>query len=454
MSFSRKSLFLRPALYFSILFLAVGVFSPAARSGVSDNLSVYVIAIDGLRADKLPSVPTPVIDGLIDAGAYWPEAEAVIPTATRVNFVTFPTGVYAQRHGVVGSSYRDRNYRFHRTDRPSFAEAAEEIPVPTIFEALEAEGVKTGFLAMKGYELVGGRGAAVQVEIRDYVPDSVWENRYEREIDGSEERSFHSMLSLNLAMAAKMAEAVEEQGLRFFIANLATTDYVGHQFGPDSLYYDLAVMQADRLVGEFLELLERLGKRESSVIVIVADHGFTQVLNPENVIRSPRGEPDIPELAEAGIVHSIFGRGGMAVSLHLRDPGRAGEALEILRRVPWVAKIYTEHPLEGRDGTLSEINFNHPERSGDFYLDIDPNYTHAFPSRGQHGSTADSDRLVPLVFSGPGVKPGLVLEGGGNVDVAPTVAAIFGLDPDEVLDADGSALTEALVQTGTLVPAP
>lgn len=433
-----------PVLIF--IFLLWAVLPLSGRGEVPEELSVYVIAIDGLRADKLPAVPTPVLDELIAAGTYWPRAEAAVPTATRVNFVTLPTGVYAQRHGVVGSAYRDRDYRYHRTDRPSFREAAEDIPVPTIFEVLEANGVKTAFLAMKGYELVGGRGASVQVEIKEYVPDSVWENRYEPEIDGSEERSFHSMLTLNLAMAAKMAEAVEEQGVRFFIANLASTDYIGHQFGPDSFYYDLGMMQADRLIGEFLELLERLGKRESSVIAIVSDHGFTQVLDPENVIRSERGEPDIPELAESGIDHSIFGRGGMAVSLHLRDPSRAGEALEILRRVPWVAKIYTEHPLEGRDGTLSEINLNHPERSGDFYIDIHPTHTHAFSSRGQHGSTADSDRLVPLVFSGPGVKAGLVLEGGANVDVAPTVAALFGLDPDEVLDADGVALTEALVE--------
>ncbi len=433
--------------------LAILVIFPfSARPEAREDLSVFVIAIDGLRADKLQSIHTPVIDELIAAGAYCPAARATIPTATRVNFVTLATGTHADKHGIVGSAYRDRDWRYQRTDLRNYRLAADRLPVPTVFEILEANGVKTAFLSMKGYELVGARGASVRVEIQEHVPESVWANRYEEEIDGSEEKSFHSMLSLNLAMSGKMTRAVEEQDVRFFIANLASTDYIGHQFGPESTYYELGVMQADRLIGEFLETLERLGRRGNSAVIIVSDHGFTQVRNPDNVIRSERGQPDIPELGDAGIEHSSMGRGGMAVSVFIRDQARVREAFSILRELPWVANIHTEHPIPDRDGSLSQLRLN-TYRAGDFFIDVSPDYTAGFPNRGQHGSTYDTCVLVPIVLSGAGVSPGVILEEGANVDVAPTVLALFGLDPERHLQADGRVLSEALAEAEKPEPA-
>ena len=51
-----------------------------------------------------------------------------------------------------------------------------------------------------------------------------------------------------------------------------------------------------------------------------------------------------------------------------------------------------------------------------------------------HGSPHDSDACVPVIFWGAGVVPGQYTNPVRVVDMAPTLAAILGVKPTEVLD--------------------
>jgi predicted AlkP superfamily pyrophosphatase or phosphodiesterase len=86
--------------------------------------AVAVIIIDGLRPDILEEAHTPFLDNLRENGMYTARAQSVMPTVTRVNFVTIMTGVRTDRHGVVGGTYRDADFREQRTDRPSIPGSA------------------------------------------------------------------------------------------------------------------------------------------------------------------------------------------------------------------------------------------------------------------------------------------------------------------------------------------
>jgi hypothetical protein len=52
----------------------------------------------------------------------------------------------------------------------------------------------------------------------------------------------------------------------------------------------------------------------------------------------------------------------------------------------------------------------------------------------QHGSPNDIDARVPIIFYGSGVKPGRYDEFAGVVDMAPTLAAIVHVTPQEKVD--------------------
>jgi len=65
-------------------------------------------------------------------------------------------------------------------------------------------------------------------------------------------------------------------------------------------------------------------------------------------------------------------------------------------------------------------------------------------NRGMHGSFSPADVHNTLLASGPAFKTGMTVSNpSGNVDVAPTVAQLFGLAMPQ---ADGRILNEALVK--------
>ena len=60
----------------------------------------------------------------------------------------------------------------------------------------------------------------------------------------------------------------------------------------------------------------------------------------------------------------------------------------------------------------------------------------------QHGSPNDSDAHVPIIFYGASIKPGRYPEFARVVDMAPTIAAIVHVTPQEKLD--GHVLQNAI----------
>ncbi len=63
-------------------------------------------------------------------------------------------------------------------------------------------------------------------------------------------------------------------------------------------------------------------------------------------------------------------------------------------------------------------------------------------SAAQHGTPYDDDSHVPIIFYGPGFKPGRYDQFARTVDIAPTLAQVLGVTPSEPLD--GKPLTAAI----------
>jgi predicted AlkP superfamily pyrophosphatase or phosphodiesterase len=423
-------------LLFSVLFAACGE-RPPKEAGV------VVIIIDGLRPDKLQIAHTPMLDEFQAGGAFTSRARAVMPTATRVNFVTFTTGVHADIHGVIGGTYRDREYKEQRTDRPTYREAQERVPLPTIFEILEDHGKRTGIFAMKGYELVGARGAGIQKGDSDLFPDEIWRYRYEEEIDGSAEEALKRKIHMNEILIDTLAAVLEDEHLDFILVNLGASDYIGHVYGPESDAYREALEATDRQVSQIAGLLKNRYPTREWYYVIGSDHGFSQT-NREQVALPADNNPNlIPELIRRNIEHALYERGGRSAELYLSDQNRIADAFLSLSRLPWIKRIYTNHTIEGRAGSLDDLRVAYPGHHGDFYIITEPSYALNFANFGQHGSNDDIDVLVPLYIYAPDrIKPGTVIEGASNLDIAPTLMQLFRIDDERIVQMEGKGLVK------------
>jgi predicted AlkP superfamily pyrophosphatase or phosphodiesterase len=405
--------------------------------------AVAVIIIDGLRPDILEEAHTPFMDNLRENGMYTARAQSVMPTVTRVNFVTIMTGVRTDRHGVVGGTYRDADFREQRTDRPTYREAQEGVPVPTVFEILEEHGFRTGAFVMKGYELVGARGASVQTGGAGVFPPELWNTKYDRVVEGSEDESLRRKLQMNEVLIDTLSAVLGRESLDFVLINLGATDYIGHSFGPESDAYRTALETTDRQVADVAGILKQRYPDRGWMIIIGSDHGFTQTNENRVVLPVERDGEKIPQLVNRDIEHALYERGGRAAELYLQNPGEHRFAYSRLAHVSWIDRIYTNHEIPNRAGTLEDLHVDFPGRHGDFYIITKPDYALNFANAGQHGSNDDSDILVPLLLFAPGVTENRTMpDPVTNADITPTVLRLFGIDDDRIGSMDGRSIID------------
>jgi predicted AlkP superfamily pyrophosphatase or phosphodiesterase len=272
--------------------------------------------------------------------------------------------------------------------------------------------------------------------------------------------------------AARLIVADEDLGKDDFPdvlgINLASNDYVGHCFGPESLEVEDMTYRTDRLLGEFVDFVnERLAGRPW-IFVLTADHGVAPI--PERVARRK-----IPAKRNALVLDSRnqFGSAHQMLEAYLRDRLGIGEEKPGLVMAVIESQIYlrADHPaLTGdnfqraqrltRDWLLSQSNVAaavtreqilsggatgqleaalrrsfHPRRSGDVLFCLEP-FDIEGSTTATHGSPWDYDTHVPLLL----LKLGGALGGDqtphGRFNrrvspamIAPTLAALLHVPP-------------------------
>ena len=242
----------------------------------------------------------------------------------------------------------------------------------------------------------------------------------------------------------------------YLSVTLAMSDHIGHWWGPRSQEQLDNLIRLDRELGEFLVALDRAVGRNGYVLALSADHGAPDI--PE--------APRAPNAMDFGVVAGrrvalpevdrVFEQLATATAGLARDSARA-VAAGILRREPWIASVMTRAELADSVGVPADSfvtffrNGWHPRRipvrplagprgtlaSYGLVARLQPGVVVGnVPS--EHGSPYDYDRRVALVFFGAGVAAGRDERAARTVDVAPSLAALAGIEP--TAPTDGRAL--------------
>jgi predicted AlkP superfamily pyrophosphatase or phosphodiesterase len=257
--------------------------------------------------------------------------------------------------------------------------------------------------------------------------------------------------------------------------SLSTTDAVGHRYGPDSRELHDQILRLDRSLGVFLDSLFRMRNPKDVVIALTADHGLTPF--PEVHVRDPNSgamrvnvRPVLQRLsnslATAGVpgygLNFLGGYTGNGFSfdggvLELNRPALAkakinqDSLLRALRAeflgVPGVAMVDRISELARTDTVNDRIarrwlHMFADEDKAALVVTLAPYNYWASSLVAQHGSPNDSDAHVPIIFYGADIKPGKYAEFARVVDMAPTLAALVHVTPQEKLD--GHVLSNAI----------
>jgi predicted AlkP superfamily pyrophosphatase or phosphodiesterase len=315
---------------------------------------------------------------------------------------------------------------------------------PTFFEAAAAAGLTSLYAGMKGYELVGARGATWTINGKNTLNQAAYKTRYEATAEWSEDLAAGYKQSLSRELLTQALGILREKRPSLVVMNLGSADYAGHSFGPETTRYREAIEFLDRLVGDLMKALDEMGIRERTTIIVSADHGFSDV-DPSRVVApaTDAGGHQLGALSSRGIEHYLSNTGGASMGVYVRDKKRIPEAVATLRTQPWCEAVYCEDAKAACDLSLTSLRAYFPGRSPDLMVDLDDDAALNYVQRGQHGSLRHEDMAIPLILSGAGVAAGKVGGEAGLVDVAPTVLRLLGLPP-EGLRPDGRVLEEAL----------
>jgi hypothetical protein len=432
--------------------VSVRVATVPAASGRAEKIApprpadhVVVIMLDGCRPDILRRANAPVLHALAAAGTTYLRARTIYPSQTRVAFVSLPTGAYPGSHGIVGGNeVKDQTWQSLAMgdDDPIAVQAL--VARPTFFEAATAAGLTSLYAAMKGYELVGARGATWTINGKKTLDPAAYKTRYEPTAEGSADLAAGYKQALSRQLLSQTLGIVREKRPNLVVVNLGSADYAGHSFGPEGARYREALEFLDGLVGELLKALDEMGIRDRTAVIVSADHGFSDV-DPGRLVApaADAGGHRLALLASRGIEHYLSNTGGASMGVYVRDKARIAETVAALRAEPWCEAVYCEDAKAGCDLSLRALHAYFPGRSPDLMVDLDDDAALNYPQAGQHGSLRHEDMAIPLILSGAGVGAGRVEGEARLVDVAPTVLRLLGL-PADGLRPDGRVLEEAL----------
>lgn len=232
----------------------------------------------------------------------------------------------------------------------------------------------------------------------------------------------------------------------FLTINLASTDYVGHRFGPNSIEVEDTYLRLDKDFADFFSFLDkRLGKGNYTVF-LTADHGAAHAIN---FMKDHNLPADFFKASEIGkslktFLKEHYGDENLvrndlnyhlAVNKELIEKMKLNyddvkrDVVQFLQTLPGV-QFAVDIENIGSSPVPEPIkmmiaNGYYPKRAGALII-IPPSGWFGSNGKGTtHGSWNPYDTHIPLVFMGWGIPHGKSSATYHMTDIAPTISALL-----------------------------
>jgi predicted AlkP superfamily pyrophosphatase or phosphodiesterase len=425
-----------------------------------------LVSVDGMSASYLrdPRAKMPRLRAIAERGAVATGMRASFPSVTWPSHTSIITGSYPARHGVIGNSVWNR-----RTGRavqyigdPTLTKA-EAIRTPTLYDIAHRAGLSTASVIWPC-----SNGA----DTLDFViPDSNKPELHARyttpgfaaelakaKIDISELGAWgwnkQRSTQRDIIYTQVALHLLKKHRINLLLVHLITPDGVEHTYGPDTPQAFQAVGESDQRLGEIWDALQRPPFAGRSALFVVSDHGFApyrKQIRP-NVILQQMGLIEVDDKGKVAKRSAwCVGQGGSAFIYLLEKQGRAATSQRVAQRLAkteGVTSVLTPKEFKRLGIPVPRDNAEAP----DLVLTTGPGYSYANnvageavvdvgASKGSHGHDPRPDYMhATFVAAGAGIKSGVKLKTINNVDVAPTIARLLGLQ----FEADGRVLDQML----------
>ena len=440
---------------------------------------VILMVWDGMRPDFITPENTPNLHALVQRGTFFANNHSFWPTTTEVNGTVLATGKFPSASTIVAN----KEYRPDIDPRgPVATDAAETI--------------------RKGDELTGGhylgaltvaeiaRQAGYTTAIAGTKPVALLHDRATNRPDAPRSGIVFAGKAFPVSLLAPITAALApfpafvpsaidpkpntegnrwttrallehlwRDGVpRYSVLWLSDPDFPQHLTAPGHPAALAGIRDSDANLGLLVADLEKRDLLGKTDIFVVSDHGFSTIertvdpvkyLNEHGVAVSKSFTA--PPKPGQVISVNVGGATGLYVIGH--DPAVTAKLVELLQASDFAGAIFTRAALPGTF-PLASAHLDSPG-AADIVFSFrwnDRNNSRGTPGMvlaegkagaGTHGTLSRFDVHNTLVAAGPDIRTGYRDEfPTGNIDVAPTILRLLGLE--QAGGSDGRPLTEAL----------
>lgn len=256
-------------------------------------------------------------------------------------------------------------------------------------------------------------------------------------------------------VAQTVAVAIDELQLGkdavpdFLAISFGAHDYAGHDWGPDSWEVLDLTLRLDRALGQLFELLDARVGDDQWAVIVTSDHGATPVVERARLRSARRITPAEIEKAAEHAVEAKLGAPGpwvadlVSSNLYMTAKFRElpeqtrGAALDAavaaVAKVPGVAfagrsDAFSPDCSVEKDTLRAICLGTVPGDAGELYAyPMAGSSITAYTAGSAHDAPFDDNRRVPILVEAPGVAH--QVGDGSLLQVAPTLAALLGIDP-------------------------
>ncbi|QDS95730.1 Type I phosphodiesterase / nucleotide pyrophosphatase [Roseimaritima multifibrata] len=449
---------------FAVLIAAWFCSSPVTRADEADTQRhVVIVSLDGLAAYLVddPKVPLPTIRRLAREGCIVDGGMTVSnPSVTWPNHTTLLTGVRPEKHGVLANGVLVRGPIGMPTVIDSKRDQADLVRLPTIVDVAHQAGMRTGEInwpCTRGSESFDDQFPDVPDALEHSTPRLLKELVELELLDEDIAGSFKQLSTVGRDHLWTQAAChlIRSRKPNLMLVHLLNVDSVHHTLGPQTAAGYTANAYADMCLAQIVDAIDDAGIREQTTLIVVSDHGFAatpKAIRPNVVLREAGMlAVDAGKLSTARV--HVVPEGGIGL-VYCTNPSESKQTIEAFKKL-FLGK-------EGVADVISpdryrEVGFQHPREysqspdailvaadghsvSGSVTGDtLVASNTEARTAIGSHGFLSTMPKMKAMcILSGAGIPPGTHLSTIENIDIAPTVAQILGLDYPS---ADGKALT-------------
>jgi predicted AlkP superfamily pyrophosphatase or phosphodiesterase len=274
-------------------------------------------------------------------------------------------------------------------------------------------------------------------------------NNIDKNFDVIRSTPYGNTITFDLSKAAIQEEKLGQGGDTDFLAiSCSSTDYIGHQFGPNSIEIEDTYLRLDKDIADFLSYLDKTLGKNNYLIFLSADHAVANVPGFMEENKLPGGLVSNSFLRKGidSLMQKKFNLNKSVITVMNNQVYFDHQIIEEQQADFEKIKQTTLNYLKKQNGIVDAINLQavqqatipdeiksrivngySAKRSGDIYFLLQSNWFDGGNTGTTHGAWYPYDSHIPLLFMGWNVKPGKTNATYYMTDIAPTLAAMLNI---------------------------